>query len=151
MEPDTNRSQSAQTGVLRVGPISIPLSDLEMTYVRSTGPGGQNVNKRSTKAQLRVALEALQLDDAAMVRLRRIARSAINAQDELILTSDETRSQSRNRKACLDRLQELIVRSMIVPKERRKTKPTKGSIQRRLDAKKQRSETKQRRRPPEDS
>lgn len=124
---------------------------IRITFVRSSGPGGQHVNKRSTKAQLRICIEDIPLDDRARARLVRLGRSAINANGELVLSADDTRSQSRNRRACMDRLGEIIMRAMIEPRARKATKPTKGSIRRRLEAKKHRSETKQRRRPPEQS
>lgn len=85
-----------------------------------------------------------------MMRLRRLARNAINTNDELLIERDETRSQSRNRRACMDRLRELVSRAVIEPKQRRATKPTKGSIRRRLDSKSRRSETKRLRKPPKD-
>ncbi len=74
-----------------------------------------------------------------------MARTSINAEGELLIHDDSTRSQARNREACIGRLRELVVRAMVPPKVRRKTKPSKGSIQRRLDEKKRRSETKRRR------
>lgn len=124
---------------------------IRITFVRSSGPGGQNVNKRSTKAQLRISIEDIPLDDRARDRLVRLGRSAINTNGELVLAADDTRSQSRNRRACMDRLREIIMRAMIEPRARKATKPTKGSIRRRLEAKKHRAQTKQRRRPPDQS
>ena len=85
-----------------------------------------------------------------MMRLRRLAGNAINTNDELLIERDETRSQSRNRRACMDRLRELVSRAVIEPKQRRATKPTNGSIRRRLDSKSRRSETKRLRKPPKD-
>jgi ribosome-associated protein len=123
-------------------------ADLSISFVRSSGPGGQNVNKRATKAQLRIALDAIPLNERAMSRLRRLAGSAVTSSDELIIERDETRSQARNRRACIDRLCDLVARAVIEPKQRRKTKPTKGSIRRRLDNKSRRSETKRLRKPP---
>ena len=137
-------------GVLLAPGIRVRDEDLSITFVRSSGPGGQNVNKRSTKAQLRINLAAIPLNERAMMRLRRLAGNAITSNDELMIERDETRSQSRNRRACMDRLRELVARAVIEPKERRATKPSKGSIRRRLDAKSRRSETKRLRRPPKD-
>ena len=124
---------------------------ISISFIRSSGPGGQNVNKRSTKAQLRINIDEIPLNDRARARLLRLGRSAINTKNELVLSADDTRSQSRNRKACMDRLREIIMRAMIEPKARRATKPTRGSVRRRLEEKKQRSQTKQRRRPPDES
>ena len=129
--------------------VVVDSASIVISFVRSSGPGGQNVNKRSTKAQLRVAVDQIPLSQSARLRLNRLARNAINANGELVLSADETRSQSRNRKACMDRLKEIVMRSMIEPKARKATRPTRGSVRRRLEEKKQRSQTKQRRRPPE--
>jgi len=139
------------SGITLAPGVRISKQDLTISFVRSSGPGGQNVNKRSTKAQLRIALDRITLSERAMKRLRRLAGSAVTSSDELLIESDETRSQSRNKAACLDRLRELVARAVIEPKQRRATKPTKGSIRRRLDTKNKRSETKRLRRPPRDS
>ncbi|MDF1808356.1 MAG: alternative ribosome rescue aminoacyl-tRNA hydrolase ArfB [Phycisphaerales bacterium] len=124
-------------------------SAMSVRFVKSSGPGGQNVNKRSTKAQLRIQIADIPLNDRARSRLLRLARGIINDKGELVLSADDTRSQSRNKQACIDRLKEIVMRSMVEPKARRATKPTKGSVRRRLEDKKQRSQTKQRRKPPE--
>ena len=127
-----------------------PARALRYSFVQSGGPGGQNVNKRSTKAVLRVALADLSLRDEVADRLRTIAGHRLNQDDELVLSSDEHRSQRRNREACLDLLRALLVEASHRPKPRKKTRPSRGAVQRRLDAKKQRSETKDRRRKPRD-
>ncbi len=139
------------SGVVLAPGVVVDRDVIHMTFVRSSGPGGQHVNKRSTKAQLRIRIDDIPLDDRARARLVRLGRSAINTNGELVLSADDTRSQSRNRRACMDRLCEIIMRAMIEPRARKATKPTKGSVQRRLEAKKHRSETKQRRRPPDQS
>ncbi len=158
VEHETDSSRPAHTppkacsaGVTLAPGVSVPTDAITISFVRSSGPGGQNVNKRSTKAQLRIAVDAIPLNQRAHTRLCRLARGSINTQGELVLSADDTRSQSRNRRACMDRLRELIMRALIEPKQRRATKPTKGSIRRRLENKKQRSEKKQRRRPPDQS
>lgn len=140
-----------KSGVVLAPGISVSPDDIRINFVRSSGPGGQNVNKRSTKAQLRISIDDIPLNDRARARLLRLGRSAINLQGELMLSADDTRSQARNRRACMDRLREIIMRAMIEPKARKVTKPTRGSIRRRLEAKKHRSETKRRRKPPEQS
>lgn len=122
---------------------------LRCTYVSSSGPGGQNVNKRSTKAQLRVLIDELGLNERARRRFDRLAGSSINSEGELVIQSDATRSQAQNKKVCIDKLKELVLRAVVEPKKRRPTKPTRGSIERRIDAKKRRGETKRRRRNPE--
>jgi ribosome-associated protein len=125
--------------------IYVPESAIRVAFVRASGPGGQNVNKRATKAQLRIALDDIPLRAPARARLERMARGSITAEGELLIQDDSTRSQGRNRDACVDRLREIVMRAMVPPKVRRKTKPTKGSVQRRLNEKKRRSETKRRR------
>ncbi len=141
--------QPPSGGGTRLAPgVIVRDEDLSIVFVRSSGPGGQNVNKRSTKAQLRIALDAIPIGERAMKRLRRLAGNAITGSDELLIERDETRSQSRNRRACLDRLRDLVSRAVVEPKQRRATKPSKGSIRRRLDSKSRRAETKRLRRPP---
>jgi len=149
--PEPDRSPGRGAGILLAPGVRVRDEAIEIVFVRSSGPGGQNVNKRATKAQLRVSLDAIPLEDRAMKRLRRLAKSAITTKDELIIEREDTRSQSRNRRACMDRLKELIARAVIEPKKRRETKPTKGSIRRRLDAKSRRSQTKRMRRPPKEN
>lgn len=118
---------------------------LVFTFVRSSGPGGQNVNKRATKAQLRVSVEDLGLPMMAAVRLRKLAGGLVTQNDELLISCDSTRSQGRNKQGCLDQLRELVNASLVVPKKRKKTKPTKGSVERRINEKKRRSEIKKQR------
>lgn len=115
---------------------------LEFRAVRSSGPGGQNVNKVSTKVELRVHAADLPLDPGATARLRELAGRRLTSAGELVIAADEYRSQSRNREECLRRLRELLVSAMARPKRRVKTKPTRGSQQRRIDAKKQRGDIK---------
>ncbi|TVQ61551.1 MAG: aminoacyl-tRNA hydrolase [Phycisphaerales bacterium] len=121
---------------------------VRFAFTRSTGPGGQNVNKRSTRAEMRIRLDDIPLPPDARRRLVRLAGSRITDDGELILTNEETRSQRRNRDACLDTLRELVVRALVKPKPRKKTKPSKGSVRRRLEEKSQRSEIKKRRQRP---
>lgn len=125
--------------------VVVPEAALEFTFVSSSGPGGQNVNRRSTKARLRLKVADLALRPAAERRLRNLAGSLITDEDELIIASDSTRSQRANREDCLDRLKELVARSLVAPKPRKKTKPTRGSVERRLKEKRIRSQRKSRR------
>lgn len=122
----------------------VPDSVLEFEFVRSSGPGGQNVNKVSSKARLHVAMAELGrvMHPAALARLADLAGSRVSAAGVLIIAADESRSQHANRQECLDRLRELIVAAQRVPKKRRASKPTKGSKQRRLQAKKARGQIK---------
>jgi len=123
---------------------------ISFRFVSSSGPGGQNVNKRATKAELRVRLADLPLHHEALARLTSIAASYVNGAGEIVITADELRSQGRNRDACLDRLRDLIVRARVRPKVRRATKPTRGSRERRLTEKRSRSGIKSKRQRPHD-
>jgi len=123
---------------------------IDFTFVRGSGPGGQHVNKTSTKAQLRVMLADLHgLDDAAIGRLRSLAGSHLvgdGAEEALLIADHSTRSQADNRDACLARLKTLVSMAAKRPKVRKPTKPTRGSKERRLEAKKREGEKKRMRR-----
>lgn len=122
-------------------------SSLQFTFSRSSGPGGQAVNKVSTRAQLRIALnDIVGLSDRARGRLKRLAGQRLTVAGEIVIQSDVHRSQRRNRGECEDRLRELIAKALIEPRKRKKTKPSKAAIQRRLTEKKHKSEKKQVRR-----
>ena len=150
-DPDSTHQGASKSGITLAPGVVIGTDAISIVYVRSSGPGGQNVNKRSTKAQLRISLEDIPLHGRAHDRLVRLARGVINANNELVLSADDTRSQARNKQACIDKLKEIVIRAIIEPKARKATKPTRGSVRRRLEEKKQRSQAKQRRRPPEQS
>lgn len=128
----------------------VPEPALKFAFVRASGPGGQNVNKRATKCQLRVLLDDIPLKPGPRARLVDLAGASLTDAGEILIQDDSTRSANRNRTACMDRLRELVARALVVPKKRRPTKPGRGAIQRRIDAKKQQGEKKQRRKPPED-
>lgn len=153
MTPGQNNPKSAEQaspppGEIRLGVgVSIPESMLEFTFASSSGPGGQNVNRRSTKARLRVRVEDLPLRPAAARRLATIAASFITDDGDLVITCDSTRSQRANRDECIERLKELVARAMVAPKPRKKTKPSRGAIERRLKAKRITSQRKSRRKP----
>lgn len=116
---------------------------ISIVYVRSQGPGGQNVNKVNTKAQLTFDLKNCPiLSEAVKKRLAVLAGRRITNQGKLIVRSDRYRQQKRNRQECLDRLGTLIRKALIPGKKRRATKPTQSSIKRRLDDKRQHSKTK---------
>jgi ribosome-associated protein len=130
--------------MLQVSP-SITLQDWEFTetFTRSSGPGGQNVNKVSTAVELRFeAARSPNLPDPVKTRLRKLAGRRWTEDGALILRVEDTRSQARNREIARERLIELIQKALVVPKKRRATRPTKGSIKRRLEAKSQRSQIK---------
>jgi ribosome-associated protein len=137
-----------QTSEIALAPgVSVPESALRLQYSRSGGPGGQNVNKVNTRAQLWVPIAAITgLRESALARLRQFAGHRLTAAGELHITAETERTQEGNRTAVLDRLKQLIQQAAHEPKRRRKTKPSKGARERRLQSKKRRSEIKSHRR-----
>lgn len=127
--------------------VQIPLADLAVAAARSSGPGGQNVNKVASKIELRFNLPGTRaLDEATKQRLRALAGSRLDADGWLLVTSQLTRDQSRNLEDARDKLRLLILRALERPTPRRPTRPTLASKQRRVADKRQRSTTKQLRR-----
>lgn len=127
--------------------IRIPDDEFSWSFVRSGGPGGQNVNKVASKAVLRWNIVASSsLPDDIKNRLRQQQRRRVSADGDLLITSQRYRDQERNRLDCLDKLGEMLRAAAVVPKARRKTKPSRGSQERRLAAKKRRSALKAARR-----
>jgi ribosome-associated protein len=152
------RDEPGEGGIEIAPGLRVPPGALRFSYASSSGPGGQNVNKRATKAVLRLALDEVPVDDRVRSRLVRMAKGWLvgDADEagplELVIQADEYRSQRRNREACLERLRELLVRAMARPKPRVATRPGRGAIERRLKAKREQAEKKSRRRqdgPPE--
>jgi ribosome-associated protein len=127
--------------------IAIPDGELNWSYARSGGPGGQNVNKVSSKAVLRWNLRATTaLPAHVKERLTALNRRRVTIEGELVLSSQRYRDQDRNRQDCLEKLAQLVREAAMLPKTRRATRPTRGSQTRRLAAKKHRSNRKASRR-----
>jgi ribosome-associated protein len=126
--------------------IAIPFDELQLSYVRAGGPGGQNVNKVSSKAVLRFDLRGSpSLPEAERARAMERLASRLTRDGELLLSSGEYRDQPRNRTAVIERLREVLAEAMRPPKRRRPTRPTAGSRERRLQAKKLRGTRKRQR------
>lgn len=127
--------------------ISIPDSEFRLSFARSSGPGGQNVNKVNSKATLHWAvLTSPSLPEEVRQRFVSKFANRINNDGDLVLMSQESRDQSANIADCYDKLREMVLSVAVAPRKRKATKPTKGSQRRRLEAKKGRSQTKQNRR-----
>ncbi len=131
--------------------LRIPTASLRWRTVRSSGPGGQNVNKVATKVELRVSLDAIEgLTPQRRARLLAAAGAAAIGSDELRVTSSRTRVVVRNLEDARTKLVSLVQQCLFVPKTRRKTRPTRASITRRLDQKRRLSTKKRHRRGPRD-
>jgi len=130
----------------------LPRGALQWSFSRGSGPGGQNVNKVSSRVQLRVAMQVLEslLGQAAAGRLREAAGARLTESDELLLTCDDSRSQRANRETCLRRLRGMIVSARRVPRVRKATRPSRRAKAQRMDDKTRRARMKQMRRRPHD-
>ena len=127
--------------------IKLDESELEFNFVRSSGPGGQNVNKVATAVQLRFDVDASEnLPDHVKARLRHLAGRRLTAEGVLIIEASDGRSQERNRRQAVERLVELIRRAAVKPKVRKKTRPSFTARQRRLRKKRRRGQIKKWRR-----
>jgi ribosome-associated protein len=125
------------------GGLEIPDAELTWSFVRAAGPGGQNVNKVASCAQLRFDLAGTTLlDEAARQRLRVLAGRRVTDAGELLIVAREGRTQEANRRAALARLEDLLQRARHVPKKRRATRPTRASKERRIESKKRRQGSK---------
>ena len=123
--------------------MEIPEGEYQLSFVRSPGPGGQNVNKVATACELRFKVAGTSLlDDSGRQRLRQLAGRRLTLLDEIVLEAHRHRSREANRRDAIDRLALLIERAREVPKIRKATRPTRGSRTRRLEGKRQRKDTK---------
>jgi ribosome-associated protein len=131
--------------------ISLDEAELDESFLRASGPGGQNVNKVATAVQLRFdAAASSSLPDAVKERLRRLAGRRMTDAGVIVITANRFRTQERNRADALERLVSLIAQATHAPKPRRPTRPTLASKRRRLDTKRRRAEVKSLRGRPED-
>jgi ribosome-associated protein len=123
--------------------VQVPAAAISWRAVRSSGPGGQNVNKVASKVEMRVDLAAVTgLSDAARVRLDQAAAKRLDADGRLLVTSQRTRDQGRNLEDARDKVRRLIAASLHEPKRRRATKPSAGAHDRRVRHKKETAERK---------
>jgi ribosome-associated protein len=142
----TDSSVTSGVAMLRISrDLFLDENDLEIGFVRASGPGGQNVNKLSTAAQLRFDTHRIALPDEARARLVRLAGQRMTKDGVIVIHAQRFRTQERNRADAIERLVELLREAMVRPTPRRPTRPTLASKHRRLEGKKHRGDIKARR------
>jgi len=148
-QPQPNPSGDAADEITLAPGATVAGSALRFRQSPSSGPGGQNVNRRHTRAELRVGLLDIRMPVRARKRLRDLGGERMTADGVLILVCERTRSARRNQDECLERLKELVRLAMVEPKRRIPTRPSRRSNERRLEAKKRTGQQKRRRRNPD--
>lgn len=139
--PDVNGSLTVNSR------LRIPLAEFEFTFARSSGPGGQNVNKVNSKALLRWPIRTSPtLPEAVRGRFLEKHGNRVTTEGDLLISSQRYRDQGRNVEDCLEKLRVMLAEAAAPPVRRKRTKPSRGSIERRLQSKRIRSDKKQGRR-----
>ena len=146
-QPDAHEADAPAGDVVALAEgVTIPAAALDWTMVRASGPGGQSVNKLNTKAQLSFSIDAIiGLNVAQLQRLRSLAGKRLTKDDRLVMSAQNERSQSANRRACMERLQALVEEAQRVPLPRKRKRPTRAMKERRLQSKRENAQKKQRR------
>lgn len=138
----------SESDALEITPqVRIPMTEIVLTAISGGGPGGQHVNKSATRIALQWNVRtSLALREEQRERLLQQLASRLDTEGQLRIVAGEYRSQQQNRRAALERLQQLVARALVVPRVRRATRPSRGAVQERLTDKRKRAETKRQRR-----